>query len=168
MSTKGFARKVVLLFVVNEAYFFMSHRLALAKAALASGFEVHVAAPSDHVWAPEGFSVKELSRAGFRFHRIRLSRRGTNPWRELVTLVALFRLYRRLRPDLVHHITIKPVLYGGLVARLLRVPATVILVTGLGQVFIGRGFRARLLRRAAIFGYQLATGHPNTRVIVQN
>jgi len=157
-----------LLYIVNESYFFMSHRLPIARAALGAGYEVHVAAPEDHVWAPRGFTVEALRDAGFAFHPIPLSRRGTNPWQELKTLIALWRLLAELRPELVHLLTIKPLLYGGLAARLLRVPAVVAAVTGLGQVFVATGVRAGLLRRLAVAAYRVATGHPNGRVIVQN
>ena len=157
-----------LLYIVNESYFFMSHRLPIARAARAAGYQVHVAAPEDHVWAPEGFTVQALRDAGFAFHPIPLLRRGTNPWQEARTLIALWRLIRGLRPELVHLLTIKPLLYGGLAARLLGVPGVVAAVTGLGQVFVSSGATAGLLRRLAVMAYRVATGHPNGRVIVQN
>ena len=161
------SKRPKLLFVVNEAYFFVSHRLAVAQGAVAAGFEVHVATPGDHVWAPEDFSVEVIRELGFEFHQIPLSRRGTKPWQELATLWALFRLYRALKPDLVHHLTIKPVLYGGTVARLLGLSA-VSTVTGLGQVFIAQGLRAGLLRGVIKRAYRFAAGHRRCRVIVQN
>jgi len=157
-----------LLFVVNEAYFFWSHRRILGQAARDAGFEVHVAAPSDHVWAPADFEVSALSSERFSYHAIPLSRRGTGPVAELRTLLALYRLYRRLRPALVHHITIKPVLYGGIAARAAGVPAVVAAITGLGQLFVGRDWRTRLLRWAALRVYRLASGHRNLKAIVQN
>jgi glycosyltransferase involved in cell wall biosynthesis len=157
-----------LLFVVNEAYFFMSHRLALAKAAQCSGFEVHVAAPEDHVWAPDGFSTNEIVQAGFTFHNIPLSRRGKNPFQDIVSLIALVKLFFGLRPDLLHLLTIKPVVYGGIAARLAGLKSVVCTVTGLGQVFVATGPVSTLLRQAVILLYRLATKHKNTRVIVQN
>lgn len=157
-----------LLFVVNEAYFFVSHRLAVARAARRAGFEVHVAAPVDHVWAPEDFDVTQLADEGFSFHPIPLNRRGINPLQDLQTLAALWRLSRRLRPDLVHNLTIKPVLYGGIVNRLLRTRGVVAAVPGLGQVFLLPGIRAALLRRLIVTLYRLSLNNPRSRVIVQN
>jgi len=156
------------LYVVNEAYFFVSHRLPLAKAAIEAGYEVHLAAPEDHVWAPAGFSVNEIRDAGLIVHPLSLSRRGMNPIQELVTIANLFRLYRRLRPQLVHHVTPKPVLYGGILARLLGVPAMVSAYPGLGQIFVAKGVRAALFRRLVVLGYRIATAHANARIIVQN
>jgi len=157
-----------LLFVVNETYFFMTHRLAVAKAAAARGYEIHVAGPNDHVWAPNDFSVEELTKAGFIYHEIPLSRRGMNPVHELHTIWALWRLYRHLRPTLIHHLTIKPIMYGGIAARIVGAPSVVNTVTGLGQVFVGRGIVASILRAGVKALYRFALAHPNSVVIAQN
>jgi len=158
----------ILLYVVNEAYFFLSHRLPVARAAQNAGFDVHVAAPDDHVWAPEGFRIEALREAGFAYHVIPLVKRGTNPFEELATFAAIWRLLGRLRPALVHTLTIKPVLYGGLAARLVGVPGVVAGITGLGQMFSGQGAKVGALRALAGIGYRLALGHARARAIVQN
>jgi len=157
-----------LLFVVNESFFFYSHRLAVARAAKKLGFAVHVAAPPDHVWAPRDFTVARLHDEGFVFHPIPLQRRGRNPIADLRTLTALARLYRSLRPHVLHHLTIKPVLYGGIVARLLRVPAVVNAVTGLGHAFSAGDLPARVVRHGVARAYRWSMGNPRCRVIVQN
>lgn len=157
-----------LLFVLNEAYFFLSHRLPVAQAAQAAGFEVHVAAPADHVWAPDGFSTTKIEKQGFVFHPIPLSRRGTNPIMEIRTFVALWRLYRQLRPAIVHHLTIKPILYGGIAARLARVPFVVYSVTGLGQIFTGAGIVPASRRAMVVALMRRSMRHLNSRVIFQN
>jgi len=74
-----------LLFVVNEAYFFISHRLPIALEAKAHGFEVHVATPRSK-------ETEQISRVGLMFHAIPLSRSGLNPLRDLGTLISLMRL----------------------------------------------------------------------------
>lgn len=150
-----------LLFVVNDAAYFLSHRLPVAQAAQEVGFEVHVA-------TPEGPATSAIVDEGLTYHPVPLTRKGVNPWQELGSIVALVCLYRKLQPDIVHHVTIKPVLYGGIAARLARVPAVVNAVTGLGYVFIARGFKSSLLRSAVKLGYKVALGHRNQRVIFQN
>lgn len=157
-----------LLFIVNESHFFLSHRLPVALAAQAAGFEVHVAAPDDHVWAPDGFDVGELMRYGFAFHAIPLSRRGLNPFQDAATFFAVLALLRRVKPDLVHLLTIKPVLYGGIAGRLVGTPALVAGITGLGHAFVAQGLRASALRVLLRLAYRLALGHPNSAVIAQN
>lgn len=156
-----------LLFVINEAYFLLSHRLQIALAAQAAGFEVHFAAPSHHAWAPADFDTSQLRRLGFKFHVIPMSRRGMNPAMELRTFVALFCLYLRLKPDLVHHITIKPNIYGGIAARLAGVPAVVFAVTGLGEIFSSSGVIAVGIRAFTSVAMAMAFRHPNARIIFQ-
>ena len=79
------------------------------------------------------FEVGVLEAEGFRLHEFPLARRGVNPIEEMRTALSLFALYRRLRPEMVHQITIKPVLYGGIAARLAGLPSMVSAVTGLGR-----------------------------------
>ena len=75
---------------------------------------------------------------------------------------------QKIRPDLVHLVTIKPVLYGGLMARLSGVPAMVAAISGLGTVFIDRDQKRSWMRRSVEWLYRLALGHPNAKVIFQN
>ncbi len=157
-----------LLFVVNESFFFLSHRLAVAREAASRGFEVHVAAPEDHVWAPDDFDVGEISKLGFYFHPVRISRRGMNPIKELHSFWTMFRLVRSVRPDVLHLITVKPNLYGSIVARFLKTPALVLHITGLGQIFIEQSFKMRLIRSGVRFLLRSATRHANVRILVQN
>lgn len=155
------------LFVVNEAHFFLTHRRAVADLALAQGYEVHVAAPSDHVWARKGFSTKELSDRGYFVHEIGLSRRGLNPFHDFGTFISILRLYRRIRPALVHNITIKPVLYGGLAARILGVPA-LLHVTGMGHVYVADDLRTRIIRSGVSLFYRIVAAAPHSLLVVQN
>ena len=157
-----------LLFVVNEPYFFVSHRLNVGLEAIKQGFEVHIAAPNDHVWAPDGFSIGDLKTYGFHVHEISLSRRSIGPIGELRTLWSLFRLFQRVRPLIVHLITIKPVIYGGIAARLSGVPAVVYLVTGLGHVFSSQDIFMRVVRMFVVQGYKAAARHKNSVFMFQN
>lgn len=154
--------KKILLFVVNDPGFFLSHRLPLAEAAQKEGFNVQIATMG-------GASAEKIERLGFVHHTISLSRSGRNPLNELVTFFSMWRLFRQLRPDLVHLVTIKPVLYGGIAARLAKVPGVISAISGLGFLFVKRvSLRVRLLRYGVLFLYRLSMRHPNQRVIFQN
>lgn len=157
-----------LLLVVNEGFFLLSHRREVMRAARTAGFELHVAAPPHHAWAPDDFDLDQLTAEGAIVHPFPMSRRGLNPLTDAATFLALLRLYRRVKPDVVHHVTIKPNLYGGIAARLAGVPAVVFAVPGLGEVFSGNRALLRLLRPAIGRALALAFAHPNARVIVQN
>ena len=150
-----------LLFVVNNPAFFMSHRLPVAQAAQRAGYDVHVA-------TMDGPAVADIVALGMTHHVIPMTRSGKHPLQELGTLLALLRLFRRLRPRVVHLVTIKPVLYGGIAARLARVPGMVAAISGLGFVFLSNSLKMRLVRSVVARLYRLALGHPNSRVIFQN
>ncbi|MCY4147238.1 MAG: glycosyltransferase family 4 protein [Chloroflexi bacterium] len=152
-----------LLFVVNIPRFFVSHRLGLALAAQAAGFRVSVAASG-----ADTASITRIQAAGLPFHPLPFSQHGTNPLHELATLLALRRLYARLQPDLLHHVSIKPVLYGGIAARLCRLGAVVHAMSGLGYVFAGDGWKARLINRLSAPAFKLALAGAGSRIIFQN
>jgi glycosyltransferase involved in cell wall biosynthesis len=153
--------QVRVLFVDNDVNSFYSYRIEMARAARDSGFDVHVA-------CPPGQAAEILLKEGFTFHPIPMTRSGLKPWKEVGTIAALFKLYRKLRPDLVHHLRLKPVLYGGLAAYGARVPAVVGLLTGLGYVFIAETRKAAIIRRMVTLSCKVAFRRGNQRVIFQN
>jgi len=150
-----------IVYVVNEASFFLSHRLPLALEARRRGFDVIVACGA-------GTGEARLAAAGIDCRPFPLSRSGGNPLEEISSFRALWRIYRDEQPDLVHHVTIKPVIYGTPAARWSGVPAVVNAVPGMGFVFIRRGWRARARRYLVQLMYRLALVHPNMHVIFQN
>lgn len=152
---------MILLFVVNIPEFFLSHRLPLAIGARNAGFTVHVA-------TGPGSACQEITELNFEHHLLPISRSGRNPFAELRILLGLYRLMLTISPDLVHLVTIKPVLYGGLMARFSGVPAMVAAISGLGTVFVDRDQRRSWIRRGVEWLYRLALGHPNAKVIFQN
>ncbi|MCH8035744.1 MAG: glycosyltransferase family 4 protein [Proteobacteria bacterium] len=153
--------KPVLLYLVTEDWYFWSHRLPIARAARAAGWEVLVATRV----AEHG---ERIRREGFRLLPIGLRRRSLAPWREVAAIAELARLYRRERPDLVHHVAMKPVLYGSLAAALAGVPAVVNALAGMGYVFTSSGVKARLLRPLIRTAFRWLLDRPNSRLILQN
>ena len=152
------AERLKLLFVVTEDWYFISHRLPLALAARAAGFEVAVATRA-------GRQAQLIGEAGLRLIPFELSRRGGNPLREVL---ALWRLYRREQPDLVHHVALKPVMFGALAAWLARVPAQVNAVAGLGWLFTSSSGIVRLARPLLRWVLARLLNQPQSLTIVQN
>lgn len=148
-----------LLLVVNIPRFFLSHRLALALEAARRGYEVHVMTSNED---PEGLA--RIAAHGLHAHGVPLAQHGTTLRQELRTLVAIARGIRDVRPDVLHLITIKPVLYGGLAARVLGVPRVVAALTGLGRAFGTPRGAPRWLRIAL----RAAVGGRRTTLLVQN
>jgi glycosyltransferase involved in cell wall biosynthesis len=147
--------------LVNHAGFFLPHRLPLALAARDTGYEVHIATPrSKH--------VPLIEREGLAWHPVRLTRSGTNPLAELRAVADIVSLYRRVRPDIVHQVTTKPVLYGTTAARLAGVPAVVNAMAGLGHLSLAEDLFHRMVRRIVRLGFRVVLRHPRMKVIFQN
>lgn len=149
----------VLLMVCNVDWFFISHRLCIAEQALKEGWEVYVAA--EDTGRSEEIKQKQIQFIDFSF-----SRSGTNPIEEIKTLKQFFSLYRKIKPDVVHHITLKPVTYGSIIAKILKTKGVVNAVSGLGYNFTGdrQGFVQRMMIRLMRFGFD----RDNLTVIFQN
>lgn len=150
-----------ILFVVNEARFLLSHRMHLVEEASRRGSEVLIVC---------GMNTGEdlLEQRGMQVRTLRLTRSGMNPFVEARSLLELLKIFRCVRPDLVHNVTIKPVLYGTAAAKWCGVRAVVNAVPGLGFVFTGEGIWPFLRSRIALLMYRLAMRHPNMAVIFQN
>ena len=109
-------------------------RGALIAAIKDAGFEIHIAAPEFKQYPEEREHLVSL---GYTVHDIPMQRTGTNPKKDLKTIIELYRLMTKVKPDYVLGYTIKPVIYGSLAAKLARVPHTFALITGLGYAFSG-------------------------------
>ncbi len=156
---KPWASGKKLLFLVTEDWYFCSHRLPVARAARAAGFDVVVATRVDR----HGQRIRDQ---GFRLVALPWRRRSRHPLRELAALQSLWTLYRREAPDIVHHIALKPAAYGALVAP--RGLPTVSTVAGLGYLSTSAQLRARVLRPALRLMLTRLCRRPGARVVVQN
>ena len=161
--TSNCSSKAKLLIIVNDLSFFLSHRLPVAQAALAHDYDLIIGYGDSGDLPPE-----EISEMGFPVLHVPIDRGGVNPFRELCSLYLIWRLVRNFRPDVLHLITIKPYLYGGIIARLTRVPGVVSAVAGLGSVFVLTDWKARFFRSILYPIYRFSFNHSNHRVIVQN
>lgn len=114
--------------MANVDWFFISHRLVIAEEAMKNGFEVVVAAED----TGRGF---EIANKGIEFINLPLSRSGTNPIHELYSVLQIYKLYNNIKPDILHHITLKPVIYGSVIAKFLNIKNVINAVSGLGYNF---------------------------------
>jgi len=153
-----------LLILVNDLGFLISHRLAVAIAAKNAGYHVHVA------YGSLGNASESYIRSlGFELYYSPIQRGGVNPLSDLHAFILLWRLFCKIKPDLVHSVTIKPVLYGGIAARLARVPAVVSAMAGLGFVFVEhKSIRTFILQGVVKRLFRWALGHPRQTLIFQN
>ena len=154
------------LIIASQAASFVGFRRPLIQALLDAGLTVHAAAPD--------LTTNERVRAslegmGVILHDIPMARTGMNPLKDAYTLLALRTLIHRLQPTYTLGYTIKPVIYGGLAARLARVPHRFALITGLGYAFMDedRSTKRRFINYIARKLYQLSLRSAE-RVFFQN
>lgn len=152
--------KKILLFA-NTTWYLYNFRLSLAERLRRDGWIVCLVSPPD-AYGPR------LQELGFRWLPFAFSTRSTNPFNEILVVIRLLILYCREKPDLVHHFTIKCVLYGSLAAFCCGRRPVVNAVTGLGHIFTDTGVKARMLRPFVRFFYRFVLGQKKTRVIFQN
>jgi len=141
----GSARSIVL--ASNTSWYLHNFRGEMMRRLVAKGWTVHAAAPDDEY-------RERLEALGARFVLWPFDRRSMSPLGNTLSLLRALGLYRRIRPDIVHHFTIKPVILGGIAARLAGVQAIVQSVTGLGHAFSGPA----PLRAIALTLYRIALG----------
>ena len=163
-STTRAAGRPKLLFLVTEDWYFWSHRLPVARAARDAGFDVIVAA------RVQAYG-KRIRAEGFRFYPLAWRRRGGGVFGAARAIIDIARLYRAERPDIVHHVALKPVLFGALAGRLAfpsgrGMPARLSAVMGLGGGLGAQGALARIER--SLLGWALRLAASREHVVVQN
>ena len=150
-----------IFFVVNEAWFFLSHRLPLALEAQKRGYFVKVVCRSNS-------GEERLREYNIEYELVDIERGTASLISEFRLLRQLQKIYKSEKPDLVHHITSKPVICGTIAARLASVHGVVNAIPGRGFVANRRGFVARIRKFMIDRVYQLALAHKNMAVVFQN
>ncbi|MCX8504937.1 MAG: glycosyltransferase family 4 protein [Beijerinckiaceae bacterium] len=149
-----------LLFLVTDDRYFISHRLPMARAAKSAGFEVHV-----------GTRVKSFGAAirseGYIVHDLPWEKLKRTPFDIIKDIWAIRLLYQSLKPDIVHHIALVPVMFGQIAATGLGI-ATVNTIAGLGSGFIGRGFKGKLLKSGLVIALRTLLSRRSSITVVQN
>ena len=148
-----------LFIVVNVDWFFLSHRLPVALAARDAGWDVTI------VTADTG-KLKEIEKHGLKVVNLPMSRSGMNIIEELKTLRFLYYLYRKEKPDVVHHVGMKTILWGTLAAKFSKVNGVVNAISGLGGFFAedNKGLLSMVMPMALRFSHN----RPNLLCIFQN
>jgi glycosyltransferase involved in cell wall biosynthesis len=155
--------KKKILILVNTLSFLISHRIDVIEAAKDNGYKVIVA------YGELGNTKTSiLSKYGVDYLQVPLKRRSINPFKEIWSFFSICRIFYKHKPDIVHLITIKAYLYGGIAARLMRVPGVVSAIAGLGIFFNKNNWLNFFFQKIVYLIFYLAFRHPNQKVIVQN
>jgi glycosyltransferase involved in cell wall biosynthesis len=150
-----------IVFFISEDWYFLSHRRVLAEACRDAGWTVVIAT---HVTNHS----ETIRRAGFILEPIPLSRGGMNPFTDLVTVWTMIGLLNRHRPDVLHAVGLKPVLYGNVAAWIAGTPHIVSALAGMGSVLSGASKSAGALRRLVLAALRPLLNRKRGRVLVQN
>ena len=150
----------IILFA-NTDWYLYNFRLSLAKKLRDEGYEVVLV-------SPPGEYGPRLELEGFRWISVPFSTRSTNPLTNLCLINKIIKLYRQEQPSLVHHFTIKCVIYGSIAAKVMGGIKIVNAVTGLGHVFTDKGLKAKMLKPIVRRLYRYALGGDKVRVVFQN
>lgn len=158
-ATSG--NQVKILFLITEDWYFLSHRLALAQSCRDLGWTVVIATHVDR-------NYDDIKRLGFEIVPIRMRRGYENLFSELGAIFELLRIYRRHKPDIIHNVALKPVIYGSLAARFTRRAPVINMLAGMGYVFSRGGLSTRLIRAAIKLALRSSLSVRKHWLIVQN
>ena len=150
-----------ILFFITEDWFFCSHFLNRAIEAQRQGYKITVVT---HVQK----HGNKITSNGFKLISINLVRRGMNPLKELQIIWKLIRIYKLVKPDIVHNIALKPIFYGTIAAFITRVPFIINAPVGMGYVFSSEKWQAKFFRPLVIYAYRLLLNPINSCVIFEN
>lgn len=150
-----------ILFLITEDWFFCSHFIERAVAARADGNEVLVL-------TRVGESANIISDEGIKVIPLAIKRRSFNPLREIHAVYSVWKAYTNEKPDLVHHVALKPILYGTLAAKLCGIRAIVNAPVGMGFVFSSKTRLARMLRPLVQLALRSMLNPPGSKVIFEN
>ena len=154
---------IKLAILVNDLSFFCSHRLPIAEAAKDKSFNVVVG-----YGELGGADPQFLKKKGIKVCYVPMKRGSLNIIKNLQSFYYIWLFFKRERPDIAHLITIKPYLFGGVIARIIGIPSLVSAVSGLGTVFLHKNLKSKFLRFLIYPLYKLAFNHVNQIVIFQN
>jgi len=152
-----------ILILVNTLSFLISHRIDVIKAAQENGYKVVIA------YGELGNTKTSiLSKYGVDYLQVPLKRRSINPFKEIWSFFSICKIFYQHKPDIVHLITIKAYLYGGIAARIMGVPGVISAIAGLGIFFNKNNWWNFLFQKIFFLIFNFAFNHPNQKVIVQN
>lgn len=126
-----------IVIALNTSWNIYNFRLNLARALKKNGYKVILIAPYD--------SYSDILREEFEYHDIYINNKGTNPKEDLKTFIGFYKLYKKIKPDVVLNYTIKPNIYGNIACKILGIQ-TINNISGLGTVFIQESVVTKIVK----------------------
>ncbi len=161
MSIKKKSKKLKVVFLANTGWYLYNFRLSLINYLIKKDFEIHLICPFD-TYTPK------IIEKGILVHKWDLKSSSTNVFKEIYAIISLYKIYCNIKPDIVHHFTIKSVLYGTLIANFCDIKFIFNSITGLGTVFLSNNFKDKFLNFIIIPIYKLIIKKSKSNLIFQN
>ena len=155
-------KKRKLLYFISEDWYFWSHRLPLAKAARDSGLDVSITTRVSNF--KESIYKEHLNLIPLK----KFKRRIQSPLKELQSILELLIIYWKVRPDIAHHVALKPIIYGTIAARLTGVDSIINALAGLGFLFTAENKNVSFFQRIALLLLRFLFNSRKVRLILQN
>ena len=147
--------------IANSGWYIYNFRLDLIKDIRDAGYYLEIITPLDDY-------VKIIRNDNYNHTEWKLWRKSINPVKEIRSIINLIKIYRKIKPDIVHHFTIKSCLYGTIAAKFSNVKNVVNAITGLGHVFVGRNLTTKILKKALLPIYRIIFRSRRSNIIFQN
>ena len=152
-----------LLIIVNVDWFLYSHRLPIILEAKSKGYDVHIATSiTDNV------KKKSLMNNGIKFHELDFDRSGKNILKLIYGFIQIIFLFLKLKPDILHLVTLQPIILGGLAARICGIRKIIYSISGLGHTFLANNLSSSMRRLFILKMYNFALSNKEKLVIFQN
>ena len=159
MLNKKNKTKIVL--VSNTSWYIYNFRLKLLFLIKSNNYDLSLICPKDEY-------TEKLENLGFKIFNWNLNRRSINPFRELISIYKLARIYSAIKPQIAHHFTIKACIYGSISAFLCNAKVIVNSFTGLGHYFISNNLRMKFIRKISKIFIKFIFSKINSKLILQN
>ena len=159
MPKKTNKSKIVL--VSNTSWYLYNFRVKLLFLIKSYKYDLFLICPKDEY-------TEKLEKLGFKIYDWDLKRRSINPFKELISIYKLTRIYAQIKPHIVHHFTIKACIYGSISAFICNVKVIINSFTGLGHFFISNNKRIKFIRKISKIFIRIIFSKINTKLILQN
>ncbi len=150
-----------ILLVANSGWYLYNFRSTLIKDIKSKGHDLRIISPSDQ------YSEILIKQKNYHVNWD-LSRKSINPLKEFKSILNLIIIYRKLKPDLIHHFTIKACFYGTIAAKFSNTKKVVNSITGLGHIFVGKKLTTKILKFFLLPLYRLVFNAKRSNMIFQN
>ena len=161
MTLNKTRKKLRVALLANTGWYFYNFRLSLINFLIKKNFEIHLICPYDDY-------TPKIIEKGILVHKWNLKSSSTNIFKEINSIISLFKIYQNIKPDIVHHFTIKSVLYGTLISNFLGIKFVFNSITGLGTVFLSNQLKDKFLNFVIIPIYKLIIKTSKSNLIFQN